>query len=139
MEQKLWKCKKCKREFKKKNQTHSCVVYPIKNHFKNKELAKELFEYFKKEIQKNVGPLKIESLPCCIHLVSNYTFGAVWALKDKIRIDFRVDRKIESKKIWKMIQMSPGRFLYYFEIYNKKEIDKELLSYVKEAYNLNKK
>ncbi|MDD5552088.1 MAG: DUF5655 domain-containing protein [Candidatus Pacebacteria bacterium] len=139
MEQKLWKCKKCKREFKKKNQAHSCVVYPIKNHFKNKELAKELFEYFKKEIQKNVGPLKIESLPCCIHLVSNYTFGAVWALKDKIRIDFRVDRKIKSKKIWKMIQMSPGRFLYYFEIYNKKEIDKELLSYVKEAYNLNKK
>lgn len=135
---KLWKCPKCKREFKNKNQSHSCVAYPIENHLKGKELARELFGYFKKEIEKNVGPLKIESLPCCIHLVSNYTFGAVWAMKDKIRIDFRLDHKIKSKKIWKELQMSPGRFLYFFEIEDKKEINKELISWIGEAYHLNK-
>lgn len=135
---KLWKCPKCKREFKNKNQSHSCVAFPIEKHLKGKELATELFEYLKKEIKKNIGPLKIESLPCCIHLVSNYTFGAVWALKDRIRIDFRLNHKIKSKNLWKEIQISKNRYLYYFDIKSKKEINKELVGWIKEAYNLNK-
>jgi len=135
---KLWQCPKCKREFAKKNQAHSCVSFPLENHFKNKAYAKELFEYLKDKIETKVGPLKIESLPCCIHLVSHYTFGAVWALKDKIRIDFRTNYLIKSKKIWKMIKMSRNRYLYYFEIKDKKEIDKELINWISKAYFLNK-
>jgi len=135
---KFWKCAKCKREFAKKNQSHSCSSYPLENHFKGKEYAKELFTLLKDRIEAGVGPLKIESLPCCIHLVSNYSFGAVWAMKDKIRIDFRTDFRIESKRIWRMIQMSANRYLYYFEIKDKKEIDKELLDWIKKAYSLNK-
>jgi len=109
---KLWRCPKCKREFAKKNQAHSCISRPLDDHFKNKAYAKELFEYLKDKIETKVGPLKIEPLPCCIHLVSNYTFGAVWALKDKIRIDFRTNYLIKSKKIWKMIKMSANRYFY---------------------------
>ena len=135
----LWKCPKCKREFKNKNQSHSCTNFPLEKHFENKPYAKELFLHLKKEIEKNIGPLKIESLPCCIHLVSNYTFSGVWALKDKIRIDFRIDSKIESKKIWKMIKMSANRYLYYLDIKDKKEVDKELLGWIKKAYFLDLK
>jgi hypothetical protein len=135
---KLWKCAKCSREFAKKNQAHSCVSFPLENHFKDKEYAKELFTYLKEKIEASTGQLKIESLPCCIHLVSNYTFGAVWAMKDKLRIDFRTNFPIESSRIWKMIQMSPNRYLYYFEIKEKEEIDKELLGWIKAAYKLNK-
>jgi hypothetical protein len=136
---KLWQCKKCKREFAKKGQGHSCVSYPLENHFRGKEYAKELFDFYVEEIKTNIGPVKIESLPCCIHLVGTYGFGAVWAMKDKIRIDFRTDFKIVSKRIWKMNQISPNRFMYYFEIKDKKEIDKELLGWVKKAYDLNQK
>lgn len=135
---KLWACPKCKREFKNKNQVHSCTIYPLEKHFENKRYAQELFLHLKKEIEKNVGPLKIESPPCCIHLVSNYTFGAVWALKNKIRIDFRLDEKIESKRFWKMVNMSKNRYLYFLEIKDKKEVDKELLDWIKKAYFLNK-
>ena len=133
---KLWTCPKCKRQFQKINQAHSCAAFPLEKHFKNKAYAKSLFEFLKKEIIKKVGPLKIESLPCCIHLVSNYTFGAVWALKDGIRIDFRIDRKIKTKKIHKMTQMSANRYLYYFDLRDKSEIDKEIISGIKEAYHL---
>ena len=135
---KLWKCLNCKREFKNKNQTHSCVKFPLAKHFQNKEFAKELFLHLKTEIEKSVGKLKIESLPCCIHLVSNYTFGAVWLLKDNIRMDFRTDFYIKSKRIWKMVKMSTNRYLYYLEIRNKEEIDEELMGWIKIAYFLNK-
>lgn len=82
----MWKCPECKREFLKTNQTHSCVVYSIENHFKGKEdIGKPIFYQLVKKIEKNIGPLKIESLPCCIHLVGSYTFCGVWIGKDKIK------------------------------------------------------
>ncbi len=134
--QKLWTCPKCKRQFEKKNQAHSCVSYPLANHFKNKEYAKGLFGHLKQEITKKIGPVKIESLPCCIHLVSTYTFGGVWALRDRIRIDFRTDGKIKTKKLYKMIRMSPNRYLYYFDLKSKKDVDAKLLQWIKTSYEL---
>jgi len=133
----LWKCPKCHREFAKSNQSHSCVLYPLEKHFAGKNYAKELFDYLVAEINKKVGPIKIESLPCCIHLVSNYTFGAVWALKDGIRIDFRFDHDIKTKKPHKTNHMSANRYLFYFDLKNKKEIDVEIIGFIKEAYHLN--
>lgn len=140
----MWQCPKCHREFQKNNQSHSCVVYPLEKHMAGKEKARKLFDYFIAKIKKEVGPLKIESLPCCIHLVSNFTFGAVWALRDKIRIDFRVDKKLTPEELKKLptlhseLQMSTHRFLYHFDISDTKEITKELLDLVKDSYKLNK-
>jgi hypothetical protein len=133
----MWQCPKCKREFQKTNQSHSCAAFPLEKHFEGKEKARELFDYLKSQIEKHVGLVKIESLPCCIHFVSSYSFGACWALKDKIRIDFRVDHPIETKREHKLNQMSANRFLYYFDIYDKSEIDLELLGWIKESYGLN--
>ena len=134
----MWKCSKCKREFQKNNQAHSCNVYSLNQHFIGKEKAKELFDFLKSQIEKKVGSIKIESLPCCIHFVGAYTFGACWALKDKIRIDFRVDHPIKTKREHKINKISANRFLYYFNISKKSEINSELLNWIGESYNLNK-
>jgi len=133
----MWQCPKCKREFLKTNQSHSCVSFPLEKHFAGKERARELFEFLKSKIIKDIGPVKIESLPCCIHFVGSYTFGACWALKDVIRIDFRVDREIKTKREHKVNHMSKGRYLYYFDITDEKEIDPELLGWMKTSYRLN--
>jgi len=134
---KLWKCPKCKREFAKTRQQHSCTIYDIDKHFAGKDYARKLFNFLVSEINKKVGKIKIESLPCCIHFVSNYTFGAAWALKDGIRIDFRLDHKIDTKKSYKVNHISANRYLYYLDIKNKKEIDSEFLTWIKEAYSQN--
>ena len=134
----MWKCPKCKREFKKVNQSHSCQVYPLEQHFAGKERARELFEYYKAQIEKNIGAVKIESLPCCIHLVGTFSFGACWAMKDKIRIDFRLDHPIEINRGHKMNKISANRYMYYFDLADESEIDAELMNLVTEAYKLNK-
>lgn len=130
----LWKCPTCKREFKNKNQVHSCAYYPLENHFKNKPYGEKLFDELKKKIEKNIGPLKIESLPCCIHLMSDYTFSGVWALKNSIKIDFCSRKEIKSNRIIKEYKASNERYINYLEIKNRKEIDKELLGWIKDAY-----
>lgn len=133
----MWQCPTCKREFQKVNQSHSCKAFPLEKHFVGKEKAKDLFEDLKAKIINNVGPVKIESLACCIHFVGTYSFGACWALKDGIRIDFRVDKEIKTKREFKVNHMSANRYLYYFDIYDKSEIDGELLGWIKDSYNLN--
>ncbi len=132
----VWQCPKCKREFAKKNQQHSCVVYPLAKHFENKPFAKELFQHLKKRIIASIGPVKVESLPCCIHFVSSYTFGGVWAMKDGIRLDFRVDHPIKSRRHFKKLRMSANRYLYYFDIKEKEEINRELIGWIGESYHL---
>ncbi|MDD5342695.1 MAG: DUF5655 domain-containing protein [Patescibacteria group bacterium] len=132
---KSWQCSRCHREFAKKNQQHSCVIYPLAKHFKDKLLAKELFGHLKKRITTAIGSVKIESLPCCIHLVSSYTFGAAWAMKDRIRIDFRVANPLKSRRFWKTLRMSANRYLYFLEIKSKKEIDRELIGWLNESYH----
>lgn len=132
----MWQCPKCKREFSKKNQSHSCVVYPIEKHFQNKDYSKKLFKELVNQIEKNIGGVKIESLPCCIHLVSGYTFSGVWLLKDRVRLDFRVPYNIESKRIINKEELSINRKLYYLEIVEEKDIDDELLGWIRDSYFL---
>ena len=132
----MWQCPKCKREFSKNNQSHSCVVYPIEKHFQNKDYSKKLFKELVNQIEKNIGGVKIESLPCCIHLVSSYTFSGVWLLKDRVRLDFRVPYNIESKRIINKEELSINRKLYYLEIVEEKDIDDELLGWIRDSYFL---
>jgi len=134
----MWKCPKCQREFYKYKQSHSCVSYPIENHFKNKPESKVLFDELVGKIEKEIGEVKIESLQCCIHLVSNYTFSGVWILKDRIRLDFRVNYPIQSERIVKEEKLSINRNLYYLEIKDKKDIDKEILKWIEDSYHLKK-
>ena len=133
----LWTCPKCHREFKNKNQSHSCVIYPLENHFKGKEeVAKPLFDELVRVIEREIGPVKIESLPCCVYLVSDYTFGAVWALKKKIKVDFRVDFQIDDPRIIKDVKMSANRYLYFLEITDRKQIDEQLIEWLRASYFL---
>lgn len=136
----MWKCSKCGRKFIKVNQKHSCVNYPIENHFQNKgENSKNLYDYFVKKIEKEIGPIEVESLPCCIHLLSNYTFCGVWITKSKIKFDFRLNYQIKDSRVKKEVLLSKNRFIYYFEITSKEEINKKLIGWIRDAYFLNTK
>lgn len=136
---KVWTCPKCDRRFQRKNQTHSCNLYPVKKHFERKDYAKTLYDILKTTINKHIGQFYVESLPCCIHFVANaYTFAAVYALRNKIRIHFTLNKKLNSEHIDKFSQMSKNRFLYSIDIKNDNQFDEELISWLKQAYNLKK-
>ncbi len=82
-----------------------------------------------------VGSFKIESLECCIHLVSTFTFAAVKIFKDKIRVDFSLSRKLKNKRITDTVQMSAHRYLYVVDIMNEDEIEEELMTWIREAHD----
>jgi Domain of unknown function (DUF5655) len=130
---KLWTCPKCKRKFERKGQSHSCRPYPLAQHFENKPVGKLLYQKLKQAIKGELGNFKVESLECCIHFVSTFTFAAVKILKDKIRVDFSLSRKIKSNRITYFTPMSAHRFLYCIDVITEEDIDQELMDWIKEA------
>ena len=130
---KLWTCPKCKRKFEKKGQTHSCTIYPVAKHLKGKEVGKMLYNALTTKMKKEIGRFRVESLPCCIHFVSTYTFAAVYALRDKIRIHFTLSHKLDSPRIGRFSHVSGKRYMYSIDIKDEKEMDKELMGWIKES------
>jgi hypothetical protein len=134
---KLWTCPRCKRQFMKENQVHSCKHYPLDDHFKGKEeIARPLFNFLQGSVTEDIGNFKVVSLPCCIHLETSFSFVGVYALRDRIRIGFTLDHELKSPRISKFTKMSKNRYHYGIDIKNSDEIDKELLGWLSQAYHL---
>ncbi len=131
---KLWTCPKCKRKFGKGGQSHSCAFYPVSKHLAGKEIGTKLYNALTSKIKKEVGKYRVESLPCCIHFVSTHTFACAYVLTEKIRIHFTLARKLESARIGRFSRMSAKRYMYSIDIKDEKEMDKELMGWLKESY-----
>ncbi len=133
---KIWKCPKCKRIFRKIGQQHSCVSYPIEKHFERKEYAKKLYNHLKTAMRKKIKPFTVESLPCCIHFVNKeaYTFAAVFALKDRIRIHIASGKKPEDSRIEEYSKISFSRYLCSIEIKDRTEIDASLITLLEQSF-----
>lgn len=132
----MWKCPKCGRMFQKKKQSHSCKVYPLRNHFNGKEGVKPLYEELVTQIKKKIGPFRVDSVQCCVHFVKRYVFAGVFIHKDKIKLSFMSNKEIKNARIVKSLQVSKNRFAYEVVIKTKKEINIELIKWLKQAYNL---
>jgi len=132
----MWTCPKCGRIFDKTDQPHSCHKIPLEDHFKNKDQAKELFNFLVNQINIKIGKCQIISLPCCIHLFGNYDFLAALPKKDRLEIRLSLDRKLITPRLKQSAPMSSTIFKNCIDITSNKEIDEELIKWLDEAYHL---
>lgn len=132
----MWTCSKCGRTFARTKQPHSCNLIPIEQHFKNKNLAKELFNYLFDQINKEIGQCKSISLPCCIHLYGNYDFLAILPHKDRIEIRFASTENITNPRVIQSVNLSKKLIKICLDIKRKEEIDNELIELLKTSYLL---
>lgn len=132
----MWTCVNCGRVFKKTKQPHSCQKIPLGQHFKNKEKEKELFNFLLKTINKKVGKCRVISLPCCIHLFGSYDFLAVLPKKERLEIVFVLRKKLNSPRLKKTLPVSASAIENCIDIATAKEVDKELIKWLSEAYHL---
>jgi hypothetical protein len=134
----MWTCSKCGRVFEKNKQPHSCQKVPLEQHFKNKEKAKELFDYLVEQIDGKIGKCKVISLPCCIHLFGKYDFLAALPKKDRLEIRFNLRRKLDDPRLKQSVPVSTNAIKNCIYITTVGEIDKELIGWITEAYFLKK-
>lgn len=112
--------------------------YTEADHLQDKEpVVSKMYAKLIKELQK-FGALKIEPKKTSIHLGNRFGFAGVYTRKDYINLEVHLNHKLTSERVSKVEQASPNRFHHTIKLTSKKDVDKELLAWLKEAYELKK-
>ena len=130
----LWRCPACAREFARSGQWHSCRPVSVNSHFEGKDpRLKKLFDHLCRELRK-FGPLRIDAVGSGINLIPKHHMGGVRVLKDRLHVGFLVSHAIGNPRIARNQQVGRSAFTHAVTLTDKSELDAELLSWLKEAY-----
>lgn len=114
------------------------MEYTELDHLNDKE--KIVTEIYKKLISdlKEFGNIKIEPKKTSIHLGNRYGFAGIYTRKDYINLEVHLNYQLTSERVSKIEQGSTNRFHHTIKLTKPSDIDKELLKWLKEAYELKK-
>lgn len=133
----MWICPKCKREFKNRNQYHSCGDFSIEKVFEKYPIEIfRLFELVHNEV-KSFGKMKINPVRNSVMYSVNSTFLALKPNSKYLLIEFASGIAHDEFPVEKCIQVSKKEFAHIMRIERKEEIDSQLISWLKESYLLN--
>jgi hypothetical protein len=83
-----------------------------------------------------LGPFQEEPKKTSIHLVHSAGFAGVHPRKSYLYLNLRTDRRIDSPRISKSEQVSKNRYHNELKLTSPEQVDNELLSWIKAAYQL---
>lgn len=108
------------------------------DHFQGKN--PEVLRIYEKLIGslRKFGPIKIEPKKTSIHLGNKFGFAGVYTRQDYINLEVHLSHKLKSPRVAKVEQASANRFHHTIKVDSAKAVDKELISWLKEAYDLKK-
>jgi len=108
----------------------------IEQHFKNKpENILLIYDKLLSELRK-FGNVKENPNNSSIHLENKYGFAGVYTRKKYILLHIHLSKPLDNERIEKIEQISKNRFKHVVKLNSLSDIDKELLVWLKEAYEL---
>jgi len=83
-----------------------------------------------------IGPFQKEVKKTSIHLVRGSAFVGVHPRKEHLLLTIKAEKPIQSARISKTEQVSKNRWHLDLKIASNKEIDAELIAWLRQAYDL---
>ncbi|MBL7681786.1 MAG: hypothetical protein JNK00_00380 [Flavipsychrobacter sp.] len=112
--------------------------YTELSHFEGKEPeVKDIYIKIMKGIHE-FGAVKIEPKKTSIHLCNRFGFAGIYTRKNYINLELHLSRKLNSDRVTKVEQASANRFHHTIKLSAVSDVDKELLTWLQEAYDLKK-
>jgi predicted transport protein len=133
----MWTCPKCGRTFKRKDQQHACTLISKESLFaKRPSELKDLYTKIVKEVKK-FGDYREETVnPDVIFFKTKSTFLAVKVKRDHLDIEFFLDHLEDVPPVSKYLQTSKHRVAHVVPIDRSEEINKQLIRWIKNSYEL---
>jgi len=133
----MWICPCCNRKFKIQNQAHSCISIPIDNHFlgKNPEI-KACYLKLKQTLVLFEKAIEISTKSAILYAASS-NFIALKPKNNWLDIEFVLNKPNDEFPIYKVVQASKNAFAHFIRIENTKEIDNQLIEWIKKSYQEN--
>ena len=131
-----WICPNCKKEFKNKNQAHSCAKVDLKEHLKNKSpQVKATFDKLMRELGK-LGKITINPVKTSIQVKATATFLSIIPRKDYMEIEFQLGSERDELPIYKNFRISKNRVLHFAILKDPQEVNTKLMNWLKKSYEL---
>jgi hypothetical protein len=110
--------------------------YTVENHLENKSpIVREIYDVLIKKV-KSFGRFQEEPHKTSIHLLNQTAFAGIATRKDYLLLTLKTEDPIKSSRIKKIEQVSRNRFHLLIKLEAPKEIDAELIKWLKNAYKL---
>lgn len=133
----MWTCPKCKRIFKRKDQSHSCILISKESLFtKRSPELKKLYDKIVKEVNK-FGKYREETMkPDVIFFKTKSTFLGIKVKKNHLDVEFYLEKLENVLPVTKYLQTSKNRVVHLVPIDQREDINKQLISWIKRSYDL---
>ena len=130
----LWRCRKCGREFANRNQSHSCGRYTLAHHFRGKPPAiRALFDAVVAAI-RSIGPVRILPEKTRIAFQVRMSFAQVTPRKEWLDGHVVLARRLEHPRFRRVQTFSPRNHLREFRLVHLSDIDGTFRAWLAEAY-----
>ncbi len=133
----LWTCPKCGRQFVTPNMPHSCGHYSVEQFLAGQNpAAVALYRHFE-ELVAGCGPMQIAPARTRIGFQVRMIFAAVNKLSDR-GLDAHVvlTRRVDSPRFRRIEELTPRCFVHHFRIQALNELDGEVSTWLREAYQV---
>ena len=132
----VWTCPECGRQFKHRNQSHSCLRLDPDDHFVGKDpVVKETYDRLLHEVSKfgavNISPVKVG-----VMLKAGGTFLAVKPKKSWVDIEFILDEEINEFPVHKTFKYTAGRWAHFVRLEHPRSVTRKLLAWLRHSYHL---
>ena len=129
-----WTCPNCKRVLSGANQYHSCYITTKETH--TDKMSSKILETFELlHIYLNTfEKIEILYLKTCIQFKIGATFLSIYPRKDRLILEYQLNREEDQFPVYKCKRISKNRVLHSLAIVSPAEIDSQLKAWIKEAY-----
>jgi hypothetical protein len=116
--------------------TQLSTMFSEQDHLQGKDpIVNLIYKKLIKEVQQ-FGPIKIEPKKASIQLANRFSFCGIFVRKNCLNLEIHMNHKLKSKKFTKVEQVSANRYVHAITVFSPTEVNEELLTWLKEAYEL---
>jgi len=110
--------------------------FTVRGHFEGKDpVVRKIYDRLWDAV-RHMGPVTEEPKKISIHLVRKTAFAGAAIRKDHILLTIKSDHKRVSPRVVRTEQVSSSRYHHEVKLRSPSEVDSELISWLREAYEL---
>jgi hypothetical protein len=130
----LWTCLRCRRQFKNRNQAHSCGLFTVEQLLDGKpQEIVELYEQLDNLIRR-CGEVLVAPTKTRVLFKLRTVFASVAVSKNWLDVVFVLGRRQQHRRIKKAQKEYPG-IVHFLRIEKASDLDADLIDWLQEAYD----
>jgi hypothetical protein len=131
-----WRCPKCKRTFKSKNQQHSCARRTVASFFVGKPAVRAIYDHLLARLAP-LGALRVDASRAGINFAVRSHFAGATVVRDALRVGFVRRGKLAHPRFVQHEFVGNDRYVHRVDLASTGDVDDELLGWLADAYAVN--